>query len=170
MVIKINSKIISVFICIVCIVIPFIVYGVAIMKTKQMDANCISYFEMAANTNSIELAENYLSSGIEYLEKNNLTKGDTKVIIYKPTKDLKLWYENLKSTQIQLQKLNAKEKLTELEESNILINLRETLLNSDGHVTHPNMISFYPNHIGWSVVLLLSWLLWFVAFFIWIWC
>jgi hypothetical protein len=164
MTIKINSKTVFVFLCIACIIIPIIVYGVAIAKTVQMDSNCISYFEMAADANSVELAEKHLTSGIKYLEENNLTEGNTKILIYRPTQDLGLWYENLKSAQTQLQELNSKEDLTELEESNALMKLRETLLNSGGSVTHPNMISFYPDHIGWSWVLWLLWILWFGAF------
>lgn len=145
--------------CIICIIVPIIVYGVAIVKTMQMDANCISYFEMAADANSVEIAEKHLTSGIKYLEEHNLTQGNTKILIYKPTYDLGLWYENLKSAQSQLQELNAKEGLTELEASNALMKLRETLLNSEGSVTHPDMISFYPNHVSWFLSMILIWLL-----------
>lgn len=158
------SNVVFIFLGIVCIVAPLIVYGVAIVKTVQMDANCISYFEMAADANSVELAEKHLSSGIKYLEENNLTKGSTKVFIYKPTTDLSLWYENLKSAQAQLQELNSKEDLTELEESNALMKLRETLLTSEGSVTYPDMISFYPNHVGWFWVMVSIWILWIGAF------
>lgn len=157
-------KKIFILLCVICIIIPFIVYGVAIVKTIQMDANCISYFEMAADANSAELAEKHLASGIKYLEENNLTEGNTKVFVYKPTKDLGLWYKNLKSAQAQLQELNSKEELTELEESNALMKLRETLLNSKGSVTHPFMISFYPSHVGWTWAMCLIWLLWIGAF------
>lgn len=149
--------------CVICIIVPFIVYGAAIVQTIQMDSNCISYFEMAADANSVELAEKHLASGIKYLEENNLTKGNTKVLVYKPTKDLGLWYENLKSAQIQLQELNSQEELTELEESNALMKLRETLLNSEGSVTHPPMISFYPSHVSWFWSMFLIWLLWVAA-------
>lgn len=145
--------------CVICIIAPIVVYGVAIAKNIQMDANCISYFEMAADANSVELAEKHLTSGIEYLEENNLTNGNTKILIYKPTKDLGLWYENLKSAQSQLRELNFKEELTELEESNALMKLRETLLGPEGSVTHPPMLSFYPNHVSWFWYMMLIWLL-----------
>lgn len=158
------KKALLILLCAICAVVPFLVYGSAIAKTIHMDSNCISYFEMAADANSVELAEKHLTSGIEYLEENNLTEGNTKVFIYKPTNDLGLWYENLKSAQAQLQELSSKEELTELEESNALMKLRETLLNSDGSITHPNMISFYPNHISWFWVMCLIWVLWFGAF------
>lgn len=146
--------------CTICIIVPLIVYGVAIAKAINMNADCVSYLSMAADANSVELAEKHLTTGIEYLEKNNLTQGNTKIFIYKPTADLGLWYENLKSAQAQLQELNCKEELTELEESNALMKLRETLLNSEGSVTHPSMISFYPNHVSWLWSLILIWILW----------
>ena len=52
---------------VVCTIIPLIVYGVAISKKVKMSANCISYFKMAADANSVEIAEKHLSTGIEYL-------------------------------------------------------------------------------------------------------
>ncbi len=153
-------KKVFIILCIICTIIPCIVYGVAIPKAINMSGNCISYFSMAADANSVELAEKHLTTGIEYLEENNLTEGNTKIFVYKPTNDLGLWYENLKSAQLQLQELNARENLTELEESNALMKLGETLLSSEGPVTHPSMISFYPNHVGWFWAIWLIWILW----------
>lgn len=43
-------KTVFIILCIICILIPCIVYGVGIAKTINMDANCISYFELAADT------------------------------------------------------------------------------------------------------------------------
>lgn len=159
----VRRKHIFVILCVACIIVPIIVYGVVIVKTCSMSANCISYFEMAADANSVDLAEKHLSSGIKYLEDNDLTRGNTMLFIYKPTEDIGLWYENLKSAQTQLQELKDKEDLTELEESNALMKLRETLLNSEGSVTHPSFISFYPNHVSWAWAISLIWLLWIVA-------
>lgn len=156
-------KTVLVLLCIVCILIPLFIYGSAIVKTIHMSANCISYFSMASDANSVELAEKHLTTAITYLEENNLTDGNTKLIFYNPRNDLGLWYENLKSAQSQLQEMVSREELTELEESNALMKLRETLLYSEGGVTHPSMISFYPNHISWFWTLCLSWLLWVVA-------
>lgn len=97
--------------CVICTIIPLIVYGVGIVKTVKFNANCISYFQLAADANSVALAEKHLTSGINYLEQNNLTSGYTKIFVYKPTNDIGLWYENLKSAQLQLQELNEKEEL-----------------------------------------------------------
>ena len=154
-----------IFICVICIIIPLITYSIGISKNITMSTNCIDFFELAADANSVELAEKHLTKGIEYLESHNLTSGFTKFIVYKPTNDIGIWYENLKSAQAQLQELKQKEDLTELEESNALMKLRETLLNSDGAVSHPQYISFYPNSTLWAWSLMLVWILLFIAFF-----
>lgn len=151
--------------CIILIIVPILVYGGAIIKTIQFEANCTSYLKMAADANDVKIANKHLTSAVEYLEKNNLISGNTKVFIYKPTCDIGLWYENLKSAQEQLNEVCAKEDLTELEESNMLMKLRETLLDGEGTVTHPSMISFYPNHIVWFWAMWLIWALWIGAGF-----
>jgi hypothetical protein len=150
--------------CVICIIIPLIVYGVGIVKTIKFDANCINYFQLAADGNSVALAEKHLTSGINYLEQNNLTSGHTKIFIYRPTNDIGLWYENLKSAQLQLQELSKKEELTELEESNSLMKLRETLLDNQGTVTHPEGVMFYPSYTSYFWTAVLIWLLWVLAF------
>ena len=143
-------------ILLLCFIIPIFLYGTAIAKTINMKAECIGYLEMAADANSVELAEKHLSKGIEYLEKNNLKYGSTGIFFHTPGNNIEFWYENLKSAQIQLQEFESE---SELEESNILMKLRETLLDETGEVTHPNMISFYPNHALWFWFLILGWLL-----------
>lgn len=158
-----SNKSLYIFLCLICIVIPMLVYGGAIIKTIQMDVNCISYFELAADANSVELAEKHLTTGIEYLETNNITSGSTKILINNPKNDIGIWYENLKSAQTQLQEMNKREDLTELEESNALMKLRETLLSSEGNVTHPSMISFYPNHVLPFWTFCFIWILWIGA-------
>lgn len=157
--IDLNKTILTI-LCIICVIVPFIVYGTAIVKSVQMDADCVSYFRLAGDANSVKLAEKHLTTAITYLEEHDLINGYTKIIFYKPTNDFGIWYENLKSAQGQLQELASREDLTDLEESNALMKLRETLFNSGDGVTHPFMISFYPNCIAWFWTLCLIWLLW----------
>ena len=164
MTIRINPvKTVLISLLVVCIIIPCITYGIAIVKTIRIDANCIDYFRMAADANSVDIAEKHLTFGINYLEEHGLTEGKTKILVYSPKKDIGLWYENLKTAQTQLRDLMEKDDLTELEESNALMKLRETLYDSNGSVNHPMMISFYPNHVSWFWTNMLMWLLWIVA-------
>ena len=155
-------KAVFIILCVVFILIPIIVYTCGIIKCINMDVNCISYLELAADANSVVLAEKHLTTAINYLETNNLTSGHTGVIIKNPKNDIGIWYDNLKSAQEQLQELKEKEDLTDLEESNALMKLRETLLD-EGSVTHPSMISFVPNHAAWFWSMCLIWTLWILA-------
>jgi hypothetical protein len=118
---------------------------------------------MAADANSIDIAEKHLSTAITYLEDNGLTLGYTKVVFYYPKNDIGLWYENLKASQTQLQELQARE-YTDLEESNILMKLRETLLDSSGSLTHPLGISMAHNFATMFWLNAFLWVpCWFVA-------
>lgn len=159
------KKTVFIILCIICILIPIGAYSGGIVKSIKMSVNCLDYLSMAADANSVELADKYLSIGIDYIEKNNLTQGSTEILVYSPRKDLKLWYENLKSAQSQLKELNLKEDLTDLEESNTLMKLRESLLNEEGNLIYPTNISTYPNHVGWFWYLSTIWLIWVGALF-----
>ena len=151
-------KALFIVLCIICAIIPLIVYTVGIVKMVEMDVNCIAYLKLAADANSVT----HLTTAINYLEENGITRGNTSIIIKSPANDIGIWYENLKSAQEQMQNLSARDDLTELEESNALMKLRETLLD-DTAVTHPETISFYPDHVSWFWSMVLIWLLWILA-------
>ena len=157
-------KAVWIVLCIICIIIPIIVYGSGIVKCIQFDVNCIDYLKLAADANSTELAEKHLTTAITFLEKNYLTSGHTGIIIKSPQNDIGIWYENLKSAQTNLHFLNEKEELTDLEESNALMKLRETLLDEES-ITRPQHLPFYPAHVSWVWSMALIWLLWIVAIF-----
>ena len=128
----------------------------SIVQNIQFDANCGDYLRLAADANDIDTAEKRISTAIEYLEENDLTSGYTKVFVYYPQNDIGMWYENLKTAQTQLQEMQAGE-YTELEQSNMLMKLRETILDDDGSLTHPMGISFADN---FTLVFWLNMLLW----------
>lgn len=140
---------------------PFVPWTISIIKSIKMSANCLDYLEMSADANSVELAEKHLTTALNYLETHQLTSGNTKIIVYTPKNDIGLWYENLKSAQKQLQEMLEQESLTELEESNALMKLRETLLDSSGCVTYPERISLVPNYkfLFWcNLLIILLWI------------
>lgn len=157
-------KTVWIILCIICIIVPIIVYACGIVHCIEFSVNCTDYLKLAADANSTKLAEKHLTAAIEYLETNHLTFGHTGIIIKSPQNDIGIWYENLKSAQTNLHFLNEKEDLTDLEESNALMKLRETLLD-EGTITHPQHISFYPAHVSWFWSMVLIWLLWIVAIF-----
>ena len=155
----------KVFVIILAIIIfcaSIIPWVYSITKSLQFSANCGDYLKLAADANDINMAEKHLSTAITYLEEHDLTSGYTKVFRYYPSNDIGLWYENLKTAQEQLRQMQA-EGYTELEQSNMLMKLRETICNDDGSLTHPMGISFAHN---FSLMFWLNMLLWLPCWFI----
>lgn len=109
--------------------------------------DCGGHLKRAADANTIELAQTELSTALEYLEDNDMTKGGTGVLWNDPSTDVGFWYENLKASQDELQSID--EKATPLERTNVLMKLRETLLDSTQsgtEVTTPGGISIFPHN------------------------
>lgn len=129
---------------------------IRIVSAINFDIECGGYLERAANSNSIELAKENLDKAITYIEAKNLTSGQVSIFLRQPKNDVGYWYKNLKSAQEQLQ--NTKDNTMELEKTNILMKLRETLTDhgKEGtNVTCPNGISVYPNNVilFWTAIL-----------------
>ena len=150
------KKAVLIILAIILFIVPCIPWTVTLVKSIQFEANCGDYLRLAADANSIDMAERHLSTAITYLEDNNLTSGYTKIFVYYPKNDLGLWYENLKTAQTQLQEMQVSD-YTELDQSNMLMKLRETILDEDGSLTHPEGISLIPNY---ALMFWLNMLLW----------
>ena len=89
---------------------------------------------------------------MQYIEENGLTKGYTSILYRTPDEDIGFWHENLKAS---LEELRAvKGGATQLEKSNILIKLRETLLDhssSGVSITVPSGVSVFPSNMAWML-------------------
>ena len=151
------KKFVLIMLAFIMFVVPCIPWTISIVEGIQFSANCGDYLKLAADANSIDMAEKHLTSAITYLENNNLTSGHTKIFIYYPKNDVGLWYENLKTAQTQLQEMQAGE-YTELEQSNMLMKLRETILDENGALTKPEGISLHPNYTTMFWFNMLLWL------------
>lgn len=108
--------------------------------------NCTGRLKRAADASSIELATKELDVAINYIEKKGMTKGNTSIFFEVPSNDLEYWYTNLCTTREELKAL--KPNSSDFEKSNMLMKLRETLLDHSDKgesVTHPSCLSLYPN-------------------------
>lgn len=161
------KKVVLIFIGFICFILPFVSWGYSIVKLVQFNIYCGDYLELAARANSIENAEENLSKGIEYLEENNITSGATKIILYKPRNDIGIWYNNLKTAQTELQEMIAEGTVSNTEKSNMLMKLRETLVNESGDLIHPTGIergNYYQLTFWLNVTLWLTWIVPFMIF------
>lgn len=127
------------------------VFGVRISKGIVFKQNVSGYLKRAADANTIDLANAELTKVINYLDANNLTSGYTSVMWETPDEDIGFWYQNLKASQQELQNLNSD---SALERTNVLMKLRETLLDTGEKtkVTIPKGLSVYPYNLLWGIL------------------
>lgn len=113
--------------------------------------DCEGYLKRAADANTVELASKQLDIALSYLEKNQMTNGYTSILYKTPDEDIGFWYNNIKSSYQELQKVT--DQTSQLEKTNILMKLRETLLDNDQNgtsITYPEGISRAPNNTAWA--------------------
>lgn len=123
--------------------------GVRLYKSITFGINCGGRIKRAADSNTIELAKKEMQVVVLYLEDNDMTKGYTSILYKTPDEDVGFWYENLKSALDELEKV--KPSISQLEKSNLLMKLRETLLDEDASVTLPMGISIFPNNVAYCM-------------------
>jgi hypothetical protein len=115
------------------------------------------YLERAAHANTVQLADQELSRALIYVEAENLTEGYTSIFYRTPDEDIGFWYQNLKASLADLRALSADS--SPLEQSNMLMKLRETLIEQrekSAHVRSPDGIGVYPHNKLVAIVGFLS--------------
>lgn len=119
-----------------------------IVNEIWFDRGCEGFLKQASDANTVDVAKDRLAQAIKYLDDNNLTSGYTSIVYRTPSDDVGFWYNNLKASMNELE--SVPEDANQLLRSNLLIKLRETLLDhgqSGDSVTSPNGISIYPNNM-----------------------
>ncbi len=146
--------------CILASIVFLFWVGFRIYNNIQFDRKCEGYLKRAADANTIELAKAQLTKAITYLEDNNMTSGYTSIVYTTPDEDVAFWYTNLKSSLKELNSIN--DSTTQLEKTNVLMKLRETLLDSgdegSSKVTSPAGISIFPDNVAymlWGIISLI---------------
>ena len=130
------------------------VFVPVLIKSIQINQNCLGYLKRAADANAIETAHNELNRAITYMEQNNLTKGYTSILWRTPNDDIGFFYNNLVSSRDELTKVTTN--ASSLEKSNVLMKLRETLLDegkSGTELTCPPGLSRFPYNLQWAILM-----------------
>lgn len=122
----------------------------------MFDRGCEGYLKRAADANTVALAEQNLAIAVKYAEDNGMTSGYTSIIYRTPDEDVGFWYSNLKASLEELRSITPE--ATQLERTNILMKLRETLLDEGNEVkvTVPNGISIFPDNTMYAILGVLS--------------
>lgn len=143
------------FITILALIVFLLTSTAITVQHIQFKQGCSGYLKRAADANSVEMAKGELNKAVAYLEDKQLTSGYTSVLYRTPDEDIAFFYGNLKTCQKELSKVN--DSTSALEKSNLLIKLRETLLDNGKNgteITYPDGLSRYPNNALWG------WLFW----------
>lgn len=139
--------------------------SVRAVKAIQFTQGCGGHIKRAANAGTVGLAENELSRAAAYAEKKGLTNGFTSVLYRTPSDDVGFWYANIAASLAELRKV--KEDTPQLERSNLLIKLRETLTDSgkeSQRVVAPGGISIHRSNALYFWWLLVSCTVFVLAF------
>ena len=146
----------KVFISIIVFMLALISPILTTIKSIQFDQKCGGYLKQAADANSVELAERQLNLAIDYIEQHELTSGYTSVLWNTEDENIEYWYNNLKQCQ---KELAATKDNSTLENTNVLMKLRESLTDVDQHgttLTIPYGISRYPNNLLYGILNIIS--------------
>lgn len=122
--------------------LTFLIYFVVLQISFYQ--NVTSYLQGAADANSVQLALDRMTPALNFLEETNRTEGYSHLLIKTEKVNVGFWYDNLVSAKKDVEEASNRT-LGKLEESNLLLKLRETILNNDGNVTKPSHIVLYPN-------------------------
>lgn len=131
----------------VLLLIPFIcVQTYCIIQDVSMNQGCLGHLKRAADASTVEMALSELTLATNYLESKRLTAGNTGVLWETPNNDIGYWYQNLKSSEDELRKVDHSTSQTE--RTNVLMKLRETVLDhgeKGDYITCPDYIEIYPS-------------------------
>jgi len=114
----------------------------------QFDRKCGGYLKRASDANTIEIAKRELQRAVSYAEKEELTQGYTNILWQTPKEDIGFWFGNIKASLEELNQISSD--ATKLERTNVLMKLRETLLDQSDtglKVTVPPGISIFPYNV-----------------------
>lgn len=135
----------------------FLISGTAATTTNivadyHFDRDIGSHLKKAADSPTVGEAANQMDAALSAIEEQDLTGGNSAFIFKTEETSVETWYRQLKQVQTDLHDLP--DDASPLERSNVLIKVRETILDSgsDGdYLTLPPYITVYPNHVGMLV-------------------
>jgi hypothetical protein len=136
--------------------VPFLLWIIfRTVAAVSFSIDCGGHIKRAADANTVELAVQEMTTVVNYCEDHKLTSGIVSIFLKQPKNDVGFWYSNLKSSQKELQKLDTN--TSQLEKTNVLMKLRETLVDHGESVTitAPEGITIYPHNVAyfmWATV------------------
>jgi hypothetical protein len=149
----------NLFILTLIFVASLVIPACVVVKSIRFTQECGGYLEQAANANTVELAAERLDHAIAYMEQHGLTEGYTSVLWKTEDENIGFWYRNVVACRNELSEAMD---LSQLEKSNVLMKVRESLMQNHGEhgdkIIVPPGISRYPHNLGWGIARWAFWL------------
>lgn len=142
----------------ICMIIPWIVVVATFFYTDiDFNRSIGGRLKRAADANSITIAQKELNAALFEMESRKMTSGSTHIFYSTPETDVGFWYENIKSSRDELAKIDL-EKSSLMEQTNVLMKLRETLLDEGEsiHVTSPSGIARFPSNSKFATLMFIT--------------
>lgn len=130
----------------------------------EFNQSCKGYLKQAADANTVELALDRLDKALSYAERKGWTDGYTSILWKTEDENIGFWYDNLKASR---QELILVQNSSQLEQTNVLMKLRETLTESTDKgtaITYPAGLWKYPHNGLFAVLAWIVNVLGFIAF------
>ena len=140
------------FIASLLIVVGLITPVSCTVKLIHFNQDCAGYLKQAADANTAAIALDRVTKALDYIERNRLTEGYTSVLWTTEDENIGFWYSNLKASQQELTEALGS---SQLEQTNVLMKLRETLTeptDSGVAITCPSGLWKYPNNAMYAVI------------------
>lgn len=106
------------------------------------------HLKRASNANTVELAKKELKISLDAIESQGLTHGYTSILWQTPSEDVEFWYMNIKASYDELSLIS--DDTSQLEKTNVLMKLRETLTDAEGIII-PKGVSVFPSNTGFAL-------------------
>lgn len=137
---------------VLCLGCVFAVHGWAFVQSVHYNQNIGGHLKRAADANTVEIAEEELRTALKNIEQSGKNVGNTSLLWEVPSNDCAFWYNNLKTSLTELE--NLPKTSPAMEKSNMLMKLRETILDHGEHgdrVTQPAGIQVTPVRVAYNI-------------------
>jgi hypothetical protein len=125
--------------------LPFIGWASSrIYRDVKFNQECAGYLENAAHANQVKDALPEMENALKYMRDHRMTEGYTSIIYNTQDENVGFWYKNLEAATQELRVEAKNEKMSPLEQSNVLLKLHETLKREP-----PSGIEIAPNNSGY---------------------
>lgn len=125
-----------------------------------LEIQCTGRLKRAADANTVEMAREELGAAIAYAKTRGYTDGSTAFFFHGPQEDVGFWFRNLVAAENELASLP--DNASAMERTNVLMKLRETLLDSvEGKtvVTQPKLLYLHPHTLIYSFLIMTCYVL-----------